>query len=134
MTTTATVCTKCLQSVAWRLLTAASLIAGRVQRIGNHLHSFSNRKTSAYRIGGDEFVILLFHDNEEEIVGIGKKLKEKAAEDGYSISVGYAVCGEDRDLNAAIAESDRLMYEDKAKYYQTTGRERRKSRAPKTEE
>ena len=40
----------------------------------------------------------------------------------------------DRDLNAAIAESDRLMYEDKAMYYQTTGRERRKSRAPKPED
>ena len=108
-----------------------------LKKIGQCLLGSSDRKTSAYRIGGDEFAILFFHDNEEEIAGLAKKIKEKVAADGYSISVGYAVCGKDRDLNGTIGESDRLMYEDKANYYRTNGIDRRKIRsaaAQKSEE
>ncbi|MBO4433615.1 MAG: GGDEF domain-containing protein [Clostridia bacterium] len=103
-----------------------------LKKIGLCLRSFMNGKMSAYRIGGDEFAILFFHDNEEEIAGIENKIKEMVAVDGYSISAGYAVCGKDRDLDKTIEEADRLMYEDKANYYQTSGIERRKNRTPKT--
>ncbi len=92
-----------------------------LKKIGHCLRGFMNRKMSAYRIGGDEFAILFFHDDEAEIASIEKKIKEKVATAGYSISAGHAVCGKDRDLNEMIGEADRLMYEDKANYYQTTG-------------
>ena len=104
-----------------------------LKKIGQCLLSFTDRRTSAYRIGGDEFAILFFHDDEEEIAGIEKKIKEKVTADGYSISAGYAVCRKDRDLEETIGESDRMMYEDKARYYQTNGIDRRKSREPKAE-
>ena len=100
-----------------------------LKKIGKHLHDCANGKTSVYRIGGDEFAILFFHDNEKVIVEMEKSIKEKVADDGYSISVGHAVCGKDRDLSSAIGESDRLMYEDKANYYSNSGLERRKGRA-----
>lgn len=105
-----------------------------LKKIGQCLHSFMSRRMSAYRIGGDEFAILFFHDDEAEIAVFEKKVKEKLAKDGCSVSVGYAVCGRDRGLNETIAESDRMMYEDKARYYETSGRDRRKSRAPKAED
>jgi len=105
-----------------------------LKKIGQCLRDFMDRKMSAYRIGGDEFEILFFHDNEEEIAEIEKRIKEKVAAVGYSISFGYAVCGKDRSLNEAIGESDRLMYEDKAKHYQTNGFDRRKSHAPKADD
>ena len=104
-----------------------------LKKIGQCLRGFMNRKMSAYRIGGDEFSLLFFHDNEEEIAGIGKQIKEKVADDGYSISFGYAVCGKDRDLDGTIGESDRLMYKDKANYYRANGLERRKNHAPKAD-
>ena len=100
-----------------------------LKKIGKRLHDCANGKTSVYRIGGDEFAILFFHDNEKAIAELEKSIKEKVAADGYSISVGHAVCGKDRDLSAAIGESDRMMYEDKANYYKESGLERRKSHA-----
>ena len=100
-----------------------------LKMIGRCLRDCADRKSSAYRIGGDEFAILFFRDDEEEIAALVNKIKEKVAADGYGISAGYAVCGSGRDLNAAISESDRLMYEDKANYYKTNGIDRRKSRA-----
>ena len=101
-----------------------------LKKIGQRLRGCMDRKASAYRIGGDEFAILLFHENEREISEIEKKIKEKVNADGYSISIGYAVRGEGMDLNEAIGVSDSRMYEDKANFYQTNGIDRRKSRAP----
>lgn len=103
-----------------------------LKSIGQCLRLYSNRNMSAYRIGGDEFAILFFHDDKEKIIETAEKIKEKVAADGYSISVGYAIRYLDSSLNDTIAESDRLMYDDKAKYYQTSGIDRRKSRAPET--
>ena len=105
-----------------------------LKKIGQCLRDVMNSRTSAYRIGGDEFAILFFFDDEEKIAEIQKKIKERVAADGYSVSVGSAICGKNRDLNDAIGESDRQMYEDKANYYRTTGLDRRKSRAPKADE
>lgn len=103
-----------------------------LKKIGQCLLGSINRKMSVYRIGGDEFAILFFHDNEGEIAAIENRIKEKVAADGYSISAGHAICGKGRSLNETIAESDRLMYEDKANYYKTNGLDRRKSRSDKT--
>ena len=105
-----------------------------LQKIGERLRSLMNYKTSAYRIGGDEFAILFYYDDEKEIANVEKKIREMVASDGYSISVGYAICGKDHDLEKTIEESDRLMYEDKANYYQTNGIDRRKNRAPGSNE
>lgn len=102
-----------------------------LKKIGQRLIDLTNRETSAYRIGGDEFAILFFHGDEEKIAEMEKKIKESVASDGYSVSVGYALCSKDRSLNETVGEADRLMYEDKAKYYQTSGIDRRTGRAPK---
>ncbi|MBO4422678.1 MAG: GGDEF domain-containing protein [Clostridia bacterium] len=105
-----------------------------LKMIGRCLRDCVDRKTSAYRIGGDEFAILFFRDGEEEIAALVNKIKEDVAAGGCSISAGYAVCGNGRDLNGTISESDRLMYEDKANYYKTNGIDRRKTRAPEADD
>ncbi len=105
-----------------------------LKKIGECLRAVTNANTSAYRIGGDEFAILFFHDDEDEIARVEKRIKETTAAAGYSISTGYAVCGGDRDPAGAIAESDRRMYEDKALYYQAKENDRRKSPAAGADE
>ena len=104
-----------------------------LKKIGQCLRDLMDRKTTAYRIGGDEFAILFFHGNAEEIAAAETKIKERVSAEGCSVSFGYAVCCKERSLDETIAESDRLMYEDKANYYRTNGIERRKSRAPEAE-
>ena len=92
-----------------------------------------NNKMASYRIGGDEFVILFFNDSDEKNKETLKNIKDKVSSNGYSISIGYVSGDSDHNINEMIKESDRLMYIDKANYYQANGLDRRKSRAPKEE-
>ena len=93
-------------------------------RIGECLRAATDRDTLAYRIGGDEFAVLFFHDREETITRVIEQIRENVARSGYRISAGYALRGE-KDLDETIRESDSRMYKDKAKYYREKGHDRR---------
>lgn len=95
-------------------------------RIGECIMEAIDKDTQAYRTGGDEFLLLFFHDQEERIIKIGKQIKENVIRSGYHISVGYAMRAKDTELETAISESDQRMYADKARYYQESGKERRR--------
>lgn len=95
--------------------------------IGECMDAVTNRRTSAYRIGGDEFVILFFHGNEEAIVKAKDQIVDSVARRGYSVSAGYAMRGKNEDLEETIRESDSRMYEDKANYYRINTRDRRRN-------
>lgn len=85
-----------------------------------------------YRIGGDEFVALIYA-NEDELEDIkkdiievtdnwkGKKVKSLAISCGYVRKAESA----DMDLHQMASLADKRMYEDKARYYQTKGIDRR---------
>ena len=85
-------------------------------------------KKNVYRIGGDEFVILL--ENLEEAT-IREKIAAVTAHLGqhtYSISVGLRMSqpGEIVDIDALIADAEQVMYEDKSRYYIERGTEKRR--------
>lgn len=85
---------------------------------------FSNK---AFRIGGDEFVILYpeIDENlfEEKIQSVKKALKQN----NVCISVGYAWKNGEYILSELMKEADKKMYEDKKNYYEnrTENRDRR---------
>ncbi len=85
-----------------------------------------NRDVLVYRVGGDEFVILFFHTNEETLARVIDQIRESVTKAGYSISAGYAMREKNADLEETIRASDRRMYEDKANYYRRNGADRRK--------
>lgn len=85
-----------------------------------------------YRIGGDEFIMLLCTDDCEQI---RETIKTRAQEwrgvliDKLSVAVGYASCAQypGCDLLELEKIADRQMYQDKASYYQSAGIDRRKT-------
>lgn len=84
-------------------------------------------KQLVYRIGGDEFVVVCRKASEEELKDLVDKIKKNVAETKYSCSIGYCYSvNEGKDLEEIVKESDKMMYEDKARYYQKTGIDRRK--------
>ena len=93
--------------------------------IGECIREAVTQKNQVYRIGGDEFVILFFENDEEMIINIQELIKENVSKKGYSISIGYAMVNENRNPDEAIRESDRLMYEDKSRFYSESGKNRR---------
>lgn len=72
----------------------------------------------AYRIGGDEFIIWIRNSSQEEFWKEKKELQEMYQMTGdCSVSIGGVFKEETDDIFKVITEADKLMYEDKKKYY-----------------
>lgn len=86
------------------------------------------RRQSGYRIGGDEFVIVCRHTSRNEVSELIQRIRDYTGETPYSCSIGYSY-NEDgkRKTEDLLRESDAMMYAEKAKYYESAGRDRRKN-------
>ena len=86
-----------------------------------------------YRIGGDEFIALIFVDSDkidevmQEIDQRTKKWKGSLVEE-LTLSCGYVAWAEERkySISQLALIADRRMYDNKAEYYRRTGIERRR--------
>jgi diguanylate cyclase (GGDEF)-like protein len=70
---------------------------------------------SAYRYGGDEFILILPEAGAEAAAGVAARARALLAEEGIAltVSVGVAQLREGQDLKALIREADEAMYRDK---------------------
>lgn len=68
---------------------------------------------------------MIFHDHEDMIDIMKQQIKDDVIRRGYTISVGHSMISQNSSLAETVKESDRLMYEDKEKFYRETGRVRR---------
>ena len=80
----------------------------------------------AYRVGGDEFIIISINENEDKIKNVIEKIREELSETKYSVSIGYSFSRAlNPDPNILLKEADKKMYLDKAKYFKESKIERR---------
>lgn len=85
------------------------------------------RRQVGYRVGGDEFVIVCRRNSEEDVTSLVERIKKYVSNTKYSCSIGYSVRKEEtKHINELLKESDTVMYEEKQRYYQETGKERRR--------
>ncbi|MBQ3270303.1 MAG: GGDEF domain-containing protein [Clostridia bacterium] len=93
--------------------------------IGRCLSRVNGRDAVAYRIGGDEFLIVFLQQGRPFVEQTVKQVREDVNGAGYSISIGYAMRTHGESAEDALMKSDRAMYEDKAAYYQQADHDRR---------
>ena len=82
----------------------------------------------AYRLSGDEFLILMFQGRKEILSNTVYQIKEKIKESKYTAAIGYYYIDKDNNkvtFDEAMREAEKLMYQDKADYYVQTGHDRR---------
>ena len=72
----------------------------------------TGKKERVYRIGGDEFVIISRKSSTEEMEKLLDRLKAGVDEIGYSCAFGLSF---HKTPDEMLAESDELMYQDKAR-------------------
>ena len=73
-----------------------------------------------FRMGGDEFLMIRDVQTPEEIETIRQSLKQEFHRRGISAALGAITLPTPiEDIDAAIAEVDRLMYEDKTRHYRS---------------
>ena len=81
-----------------------------------------------YRLGGDEFIVLVKNGNKEDIEKSVTLFREELNKTSFHCSVGSSYRG-DRSisLKELIKESETAMYKDKEEFYKNTKIERRKA-------
>ena len=80
-----------------------------------------------YRIGGDEFVIVCRKNTEQDVLNLISRIKKAVKPTKYSCSIGYSMnIDGNKPVSKLLKESDQMMYLDKEKYYQESGKNRRK--------
>ena len=91
-------------------------------------NSINQSTMCAYRLSGDEFVILMFQGNLDQLEKTVLSIKAKIEESNYSAAIGYYFIDpkvEKVTFEEAMKKAEELMYIDKAKYYKESGHDRR---------
>lgn len=80
-----------------------------------------------FRIGGDELLALCPRIDKENLEEKAQRLKQVAQEHSVVLAIGTDWQeNNDGDIDKILAEAERLMYEDKSRYYKAHGIDRRK--------
>ena len=81
---------------------------------------------NSFRIGGDEFVVLLIDEPEDRIRAKIEQIRKQVEKESYHVSIGCSVGNtSDKNISSLIVEAEKRMYEDKRLYYQNSGKDRR---------
>ena len=82
----------------------------------------------AYRLSGDEFLILMFQGKKEDLQKAVQMIKDSMSNTDYTIAMGYYFIEKKEKVSfeEAMKKAEELMYHDKADYYLSSGRDRRK--------
>ena len=80
-----------------------------------------------YRMGGDEFVAISFTDKKDDFAAMIHTLREKLTEKHRSASIGdvFVECGS-MDYGDVKKTADKLMYDEKERFYQGRNERRRR--------
>ncbi|MCR4956694.1 MAG: PAS domain-containing protein [Lachnospiraceae bacterium] len=73
-----------------------------------------NHRKKVYRTGGDEFIILYFATNEQEVRDDIQKMKDALAKTKYVCAFGYNMRQDEDNIDLVTKEADAKMYADKA--------------------
>lgn len=89
-----------------------------ITTVGRMILTLTDTNKKGYRIGGDEFVIVIENPQEGEIGSLLNKweklikLQSQAVETNLSVAVGYAF-GEGKEVDKIIKAADEMMYRKK---------------------
>lgn len=91
-------------------------------KIANAIRNNISKKDEAYRVGGDEFTLLLY-GGENEIIEVIKKINLEVIDNGYSIAVGYEYFDGKTDFEKIYNSADQKMYINKRAMKMTQNKE-----------
>ena len=89
--------------------------------------SIVSKNMCAYRLSGDEFLILMFQGKKEQLDEVVSNIKEQLSTSKYSAAMGsyFIEKGDNTTFDEAMKKAEKLMYKDKNEYYIKSGHDRR---------
>ncbi len=98
-----------------------------ISTIAGLIYASAKRNMTAYRMGGDEFLVLVMNSDETQIKGFIDDFTKKISETNYNCSVGYSYRGKKRtEIVNLLKDAEKKMYDNKAEFYKNSSIERRK--------
>ena len=95
--------------------------------IAETITKIAKRSMYAYRLGGDEYIIIANNSSEEDILEAVKEFKEILGETDYYCSIGYSYrANKEKSFDEMLKEAEQMMYLDKEEFYKNAPFERRK--------
>ena len=79
-----------------------------------------------YRVGGDEFMIVCFHGDEETVRALISRIDLNVSKTKYTVAVGYCMKKKGVSLDETANLADERMYAAKSQYYMEIEHDRRK--------
>lgn len=76
---------------------------------------------NVYRIGGDEFVILLAEEDRGTMEALIRRSRGLIEAHRYHVSIGWEFSGKEPNVQGMIRTAEDRMYEDKLRYYEERG-------------
>ena len=85
-----------------------------IKKIAECILQPTTTRETVYRVGGDEFIVICCHGDQNHIEQLVFKMRSSVDASGYSCAFGIC-CDNNKSLEDMIKEADRMMYKDKAK-------------------
>lgn len=93
----------------------------RLKNVASVINKFF--ENDSYRVGGDEFVVIITNIEENRFVKRFNMLLDAINNDSsINVSVGYVYEQNPLSIEALITKADGIMYEEKLKYYELKGK------------
>ena len=97
-----------------------------IASIADTISKSISRSMYAYRLGGDEFLVIVNNSSKEVIESSIAKFKELLSKTPYHCSAGYAYRDNNESIEELMKKAEENMYLDKNKFYKDSKFERRK--------
>ena len=111
-----------------KLIRPARLAVMALVTLALCFHRALKSRQFAYRIGGDEFVILCRKTSQEEMKALIGRIERSVGETKYDCAVGYSYSADGKKpVEDMLRESDMMMYAAKERFYRERGRDRRRA-------
>ncbi|MBR6102499.1 MAG: GGDEF domain-containing protein [Ruminococcus sp.] len=90
----------------------------------------TKRGQRAYRIGGDEYVILCLDTMEDAVRELIERIRNEVVKTPYTCSIGYAMKDGETSIDKLYQLADIKLYDEKKLFYERTGKIRRSMKPP----
>ena len=85
-----------------------------LEMVAGILKTNCKRSCTAYRVGGDEFMVICRETSEFDIRDMIFNMREALKPTSYTCAIGYAMCDSGTSVDEAMKIADTRMYENKA--------------------
>ena len=84
-----------------------------IAEVAKVLFDYTGKSLRAYRVGGDEFIMLYFGTSEEIVISSIESMRKQIDKTSYSCAFGYSIRREKESIDELMKLADEMMYKNK---------------------